>query len=992
MISQFYQFSASVLVTIIIMSPVMAVEPGTTKGIIDIAKAERPADSVILVGPNGYNLVAEGQAPTKWVFADGVLTASPDWDSLLTKESYQDFRMHVEFNVNAVKDAKDPEADGNSGIYIQQRYEVQIHNSFGIAAADYKPSFCGSIYRQKKPDLLVSKKAGEWQSYDIAFRAARFEGDKKAANARITVFQNGALIHDDYSITGKTGVGEKEGPQSRPIKFQGHKNPVRFRNVWIQKLTLDPVAAKSAAKAEEKPKKKGYTYVIPFDQIPPAPALTPEQGLKTFKLHEDFAMSVVASDPMIQSPLAINFDGNGRMWVVEMRGYMLNVAGDGESDPIGRISILTDADHDGVFEDYKVFMDDLNQPRSIAFYKNGILYAGHEKLFFVENINDQAGKMTVIDENYAGTGNVEHRSNGLMRGLDNWIYNAKSNARYREIDGKWVKHSTDFRGQWGISQNNYGRLFYNENWFGMKADELMPNLLSRNLNFSKSIGNAVNISYRDKIFPARITPAVNRGGEGDIDEKGYLTAVTAACGPVFYRGDQFPPQYRGTAFFCEPSANFVRMLKVAEKDGALSGEHPLAEREFLASTDERFRPVNLFNAPDGSLFLVDLYHGIIQHKAYVTPYLREHIAHRNLESNPRMGRVYRVKYKGNPLGASPQLLGKSAVDLAPFLAHDNGWWRDTAQQLIIDSGDLAAVPALNAMAGNPTRPLGQIHALWTLEGLGAVNADAIANALGSDDPHVLEMAIRLTEVLAPAEAESMLPRLTELTNRPELVVRRQLAASLGSVPGDKALLLLKELLLRDINQPYFREIAMHGLKGREKRFQEILGSEASDARLNEYLVECLRIKTNASAFKLPKDKEHLSAFQRGEALFTAHCMACHGPDGKGIEQLGPPLVESEWVTDSPERLVAVILQGMAGPLQVAGESYTPAAAMPGFKLNPEISDTHLADIATFVRFAWDNGKDAVKTQSVTAIREHLTDRDTAFTPQEVEKSFPAAGH
>jgi len=671
---------------------------------------------------------------------------------------------------------------------------------------------------------------------------------------------------------------------------------------------------------------------------------------------------------------------------------MLNVAGDGESDPIGRISILTDADHDGVFEDYKVFMDDLNQPRSIAFYKNGILYAGHEKLFFVENINDQAGKMTVIDENYAGTGNVEHRSNGLMRGLDNWIYNAKSNARYREIDGKWVKQSTDFRGQWGISQNNYGRLFYNENWFGMKADELMPNLLSRNLNFPKSIGNAVNISYRDKIFPARITPAVNRGGEGDIDEKGYLTAVTAACGPVFYRGDQFPPQYRGTAFFCEPSANFVRMLKVTEKDGALSGEHPLAEREFLASTDERFRPVNLFNAPDGSLFLVDLYHGIIQHKAYVTPYLREHIAHRNLESNPRMGRVYRVKYKGNPLGASPQLLGKSAVGLAPFLAHDNGWWRDTAQQLIIDSGDLAAVPALNAMAGNPTRPLGQIHALWTLEGLGAVNADAIANALGSDDPHVLEMAIRLTEVLAPAEAESMLPRLTELTNRPELVVRRQLAASLGSVPGDKALLLLKELLLRDINQPYFREIAMHGLKGREKRFQEILGSEASDARLNEYLVECLRIKTNAAAFKLPKDKEHLSAFQRGEALFTAHCMACHGPDGKGIEQLGPPLVESEWVTDSPERLVAVILQGMAGPLQVAGESYTPAAAMPGFKLNPEISDTHLADIATFVRFAWDNGKDAVKTQSVTAIREHLTDRDTAFTPQEVEKSFPAAGH
>jgi len=227
----------------------VAGDPGTTRGIIDIAKQERPADAVTLVGPDGYNLVPEGKDPTKWVFKDGILTASPVWDSVLTKDTYQDFRMHVEFNVNEVKDAKDPEADGNSGIYIQQRYEIQILNSFGVPEADYKPSYCGSIYRQKKPDRLVCKKAGEWQSYDIAFRAARFDGQKKTENARITVYQNGELIHDDYSITGKTGVGEKEGPEPRPIKLQGHHNPVRFRNVWIQKLSLDAEEAKPAAKA-----------------------------------------------------------------------------------------------------------------------------------------------------------------------------------------------------------------------------------------------------------------------------------------------------------------------------------------------------------------------------------------------------------------------------------------------------------------------------------------------------------------------------------------------------------------------------------------------------------------------------------------------------------------------------------------------------------------------------------------------------------------------
>ena len=153
----------------------------------------------------------------------------------------------MEFNVNEVKDAKDPEADGNSGIYIQKRYEVQILNSFGVSAANYKPSYCGSIYKQQQPDRLVCKKAGEWQSYDIVFRAARFDGEKKSEHARITLYHNGELIHDDYSITAKTGAGEKEGPEPRPIKLQGHNNPVRFRNVWIQKLSLDANEAKPAA-------------------------------------------------------------------------------------------------------------------------------------------------------------------------------------------------------------------------------------------------------------------------------------------------------------------------------------------------------------------------------------------------------------------------------------------------------------------------------------------------------------------------------------------------------------------------------------------------------------------------------------------------------------------------------------------------------------------------------------------------------------------------
>lgn len=248
-------FLALVLGLMVISLTGAMAEPGSTRGIIDISKPGRPADAVQLVGAAGYDLVPEMATPTRWIFQDGVLTASPGWDSVMTREPYRDFRMHVEFNVNEVKDATDPEKNGNSGVYIQQRYEIQILNSFGVAENDYKNSYCGSIYRQKKPDRLVCKKAGEWQSYDIVFRAARFDGEKKTENARITVYQNGELIHDDYAITGKTGAGEKEGPEPRPIKLQGHHNPVRFRNVWVQKLTLDGPArqVRAAPEAGKKP-------------------------------------------------------------------------------------------------------------------------------------------------------------------------------------------------------------------------------------------------------------------------------------------------------------------------------------------------------------------------------------------------------------------------------------------------------------------------------------------------------------------------------------------------------------------------------------------------------------------------------------------------------------------------------------------------------------------------------------------------------------------
>jgi hypothetical protein len=206
-------------------------QPKSTK---DWIKFRKPADAQLLIGPNGSKLIPENpKIASRWTFSEGVLTASPKWDSVVTPDTYNDFVMHIEFNVNEAGNVEH-ERNGNSGLYLQLRYELQILNSSKVPFESYSKTDCGCIYGVKKPDQMACLPAGEWQSFDVALRAARFENGKKKENARITVYQNNKLIHDDFVLPRHTGAGKKEGPESMPIKLQGHHNQVQFRNFWIK--------------------------------------------------------------------------------------------------------------------------------------------------------------------------------------------------------------------------------------------------------------------------------------------------------------------------------------------------------------------------------------------------------------------------------------------------------------------------------------------------------------------------------------------------------------------------------------------------------------------------------------------------------------------------------------------------------------------------------------------------------------------------------------
>ncbi len=240
-----------ILIALCLLPPAAAPQKDAPSDPLDFSQV--PAGGIQLIGKDTHRMVPEADGPGRWRFEDGVLTASPAWDSVVTPEPYGDFSMHLEFKVNKASN-DEREKNGNSGVYIQQRYELQILDSFGVATGDYQAWDCGSLYRLKKPDRLASEPAGVWQSYDILFRAARFTGDRKTENARITVFQNGKLIHDDVSLARKTGAGKPEGPSPLPIKLQGHHNEVQFRNAWIQSLDLAAMPSVPADDPRRAPK------------------------------------------------------------------------------------------------------------------------------------------------------------------------------------------------------------------------------------------------------------------------------------------------------------------------------------------------------------------------------------------------------------------------------------------------------------------------------------------------------------------------------------------------------------------------------------------------------------------------------------------------------------------------------------------------------------------------------------------------------------------
>ena len=485
-----------------------------------------------------------------------------------------------------------------------------------------------------------------------------------------------------------------------------------------------------------------------FD-VPAAPVLAPADALKSFRIAPGFRLELVASEPMVKNPVVIRWDGNGRMWVVEMTGYMPNVDGKGENDlKNGRISVLEDTTGDGVMDKSTVFLDGLVMPRALAFVQGGVLVAEPPKLFFCQ---DTDGDLKCDEKTevlrYARVGPVEHTDNALLPALDNWMYNAKSSRSFQFRDGKIIERKSASRGQWGLTQDDYGRLLYNSNSRFLYGDwETYQNLGKKRSYSTQAHG----------IHSIRVNTGINRGYQkGMLKADGRLARITAISGLGVYRGTRYPEGYRGGLFIPEPSANALTFHKGSDAPGSLRFEHQIykdetfGNREFLASTDERFRPIDVELGPDGCMYVVDIYHGILQHRVYVTSFLRKQIVERGLDKDNERGRIYRiVSEKTGRKATTYTMESASATDLVAKLADPNGWVRDTAQRLLVQKQDVTAASDLVGLLSKSgaEHHLARIHALWSLEGIGKANAAVLAK--GFEDAHP---RVRLTALAVLAK-------------------------------------------------------------------------------------------------------------------------------------------------------------------------------------------------------------------------------------------------
>ena len=688
---------------------------------------------------------------------------------------------------------------------------------------------------------------------------------------------------------------------------------------------------------------------------------SPEESMKRIHVAPGYRLELVAAEPMIEEPVLCVWDGNGRMYVAEMRTYMQDADGTDEDLPKSRVSLLEDTDGDGRMDKVTRFVDNMVLPRMILPLDDRIIVnETYTEDYYSYRDTDGDGvadeKILLYPGGKAG-GNLEHQNSGLMWGLDNWIYSARlGTKRHRFTKGKWESEQIfGDNGQWGLAMDDVGRFF-----LSAAGGEKPAYGFQQLPQYGKiSLPGELEQDF-EAVFP--IVEMVDvQGGLGRVDkERGGLNRFTGCAGQSIYRGDQLPDDFNGDYILPEPVGRLVRRAKVTQIDGKTVLSNAYDNSEFIASTDKNFRPLWSATGPDGCLYIVDMYRGIIQEGNWTKKgsYLRGVIDKEGFAKNIGRGRIYRVVHESTIRKTPPKLLDLSTAQLVEELSHPNGWRRDTAQKLIVLRNDKSVVPALVILAREGTSPLGRLHALWTLEGLEMVSKPMILAALGDSDPRVKQAGMRLSEPLLAGDPE-LVKQIADAGYDDDISVVVQAVNSLRYAKSDLGRQLISEFAAAYAENDLVLVSAQASLRYREG------GNQPAFANL---------------------DAKTLTQMKQGYQTYTLLCIRCHGHDGQGALssdglQLAPSLANSPRLLATPELPTRILLHGLSGP--VDGKKYP--GQMESMKRE---DDTWIASALTYVRNSFGNAGSAVTVEEVAHVRSMTHDRTQPYTIEELSEFLP----
>jgi mono/diheme cytochrome c family protein/glucose/arabinose dehydrogenase len=560
-----------------------------------------------------------------------------------------------------------------------------------------------------------------------------------------------------------------------------------------------------------------------------SPPLPPGEALKTFYMPPGYHVELVASEPLVEEPVALDWDVQGRLWAVEMPGFMPDITGSNEHDPIGRVVVLEDTDGDGRMDRRTVFADGLVLGRSVKVLDRGVLVAEPPSLWLMHDTNGDLRmdtKELVTNQFGLRDADPQNNANGFQWALDNRLYTAgQTDIQFRLKNGTFEVQKTLERGEWGVTQDDAGRIYRNTNESALHVDLVPGAYFARNPHLLRTRGSYERLADDNEalntVWPVRPNPGTNRAYQTGIDRAdGSLAKFTSVCAPMVYRGDRLPSELYGNVFVAEPAANLVSRIVLEDDGDDLRARKGYERGEFLASTDERFRPVYIANAPDGSLYIADMYRGIIEHRISITEYLRDQILARKLERPTGMGRIYRVVHESTRRPASNvpnavSLSTASPTELVAALSHPNGWWRDTAQRLLVERGEKAAVPALVKLEETTPDPRVRLRALWTLDGLDAIEPAMAIQAIEDDSRDVRASAVRIAERWLGEPSHPIADAVKKRIDDPAVSVRRQVAASLGAMPRGPREAAVVSVLERHGDDAITMDAALSGVRGSE---------------------------------------------------------------------------------------------------------------------------------------------------------------------------------